>query len=86
MLRDFCIRVRLGRNGEEEEEVKARCHYRAAKVEGIVYNLRDDVYVVVIVFLCLSTCLLLKWSIFYYMFPVMLAADEWLLLYLGRHG
>ncbi|EMS48088.1 DNA (cytosine-5)-methyltransferase 1 [Triticum urartu] len=44
--RDFCIRVRLGRNGEEEEEVKARCHYRAAKVEGIVYNLRDDVYVV----------------------------------------
>uniref|UniRef100_A0A453MQU2 DNA (cytosine-5-)-methyltransferase n=1 Tax=Aegilops tauschii subsp. strangulata TaxID=200361 RepID=A0A453MQU2_AEGTS len=44
--RDFCICVRLGRNGEgEEEEVKARCHYRAAQVEGIVYNLRDDVYV-----------------------------------------
>lgn len=30
------------RNGEEEE-VKARCHYRAAKVDGIVYKLGDDV-------------------------------------------
>ncbi|KAM0847948.1 hypothetical protein ACQ4PT_054711 [Festuca glaucescens] len=33
------------RNGEEEEEVKARCHYKAAKVEEIIYTLGDDVYV-----------------------------------------
>ncbi|XP_047096148.1 DNA (cytosine-5)-methyltransferase 1-like [Lolium rigidum] len=31
--------------GEEEEEVMARCHYEAAKVEEIIYNLGDDVYV-----------------------------------------
>ncbi|KAI4979519.1 hypothetical protein ZWY2020_016272 [Hordeum vulgare] len=31
-------------NGEEEE-VKAHRHYRAAKVDGIVYKLGDDVYV-----------------------------------------
>jgi hypothetical protein len=33
---------------EEEEEIKARRHYSAAKVEEIVYNIGDDVYVTVI--------------------------------------
>ncbi|CAM0953312.1 unnamed protein product [Alopecurus aequalis] len=33
------------RNGEDEEEVKAHCHYRAAKVDGALYKLGDDVYV-----------------------------------------
>ncbi|KAM0881728.1 hypothetical protein ACQ4PT_032774 [Festuca glaucescens] len=30
---------------DEDEEVKARCHYRSAEVDGIVYALDDDVYV-----------------------------------------
>lgn len=30
---------------DEDEEVKARCHYRCAVVDGIVYALDDDVYV-----------------------------------------
>lgn len=30
---------------DEEEEVKARCHYRSAKVDNVVYSLGDDVYV-----------------------------------------
>ncbi|CAL4940942.1 unnamed protein product [Urochloa decumbens] len=30
---------------EEEEELKARCHYRSAKVDNVVYSLGDDVYV-----------------------------------------
>jgi hypothetical protein len=33
---------------EDDEEVKARCHYRSAKVDNIVYTLGDDVYVKVI--------------------------------------
>ncbi|KAM0917708.1 hypothetical protein ACQ4PT_009169 [Festuca glaucescens] len=33
------------RKGKEEEEIKARRHYSAAKVEEIVYNIGDDVYV-----------------------------------------
>ncbi|XP_040384096.1 DNA (cytosine-5)-methyltransferase CMT3-like [Oryza brachyantha] len=33
------------RRPDEEEELKARCHYRSAKVDGIVYCLHDDVYV-----------------------------------------
>jgi hypothetical protein len=40
------IRVWFSTIGEEEEEeVKARWHYEAAKVEEIIYNLGDDVYV-----------------------------------------
>ena len=43
-----CAFLNVGRNGEEEEvEVKARCHYRAAKVDGNLYRLGDDVYVAV---------------------------------------
>ncbi|ONM13964.1 DNA methyl transferase5 [Zea mays] len=30
---------------EEDDELKARCHYRSAKVDNIVYCLGDDVYV-----------------------------------------
>ncbi|AQK46087.1 DNA methyl transferase2 [Zea mays] len=30
---------------DEEEELKARCHYRSAKVDNVVYCLGDDVYV-----------------------------------------
>ncbi|KAG2550081.1 DNA (cytosine-5)-methyltransferase 3-like isoform X2 [Panicum virgatum] len=30
---------------EEDEELKARCHYRSAKVDNVVYSLDDDVYV-----------------------------------------
>ncbi|PNT67133.1 DNA (cytosine-5)-methyltransferase CMT3 [Brachypodium distachyon] len=30
---------------EEEEDPKARCHYRSAKVDEAIYNLGDDVYV-----------------------------------------
>ncbi|KAM0917706.1 hypothetical protein ACQ4PT_009169 [Festuca glaucescens] len=37
------------RKGKEEEEIKARRHYSAAKVEEIVYNIGDDVYVTVVV-------------------------------------
>ncbi|XP_062200415.1 DNA (cytosine-5)-methyltransferase 3-like [Phragmites australis] len=33
------------RRPEEEEDVKARCHYRSAKVDNVVYCLNDDVYV-----------------------------------------
>ncbi|CAD6262317.1 unnamed protein product [Miscanthus lutarioriparius] len=29
---------------EEDEELKARCHYRCAKVDNVVYCLGDDVY------------------------------------------
>ncbi|OAY70010.1 DNA (cytosine-5)-methyltransferase 1 [Ananas comosus] len=31
--------------GDEDEDLKARCHYLKAKVDGIVYDLGDDVYV-----------------------------------------
>ncbi|AQK92175.1 Anaphase-promoting complex subunit 5, partial [Zea mays] len=30
---------------DEEEGLKARCHYRSAKVDNVVYCLEDDVYV-----------------------------------------
>ncbi|CAM0911395.1 unnamed protein product [Alopecurus aequalis] len=30
---------------DEDDDVKARCHYRSAKVDGMVYALDDDVYV-----------------------------------------
>ncbi|KAF0929707.1 hypothetical protein E2562_023054 [Oryza meyeriana var. granulata] len=33
------------RRPDDEEELKARCHYRSAKVDGAVYCLHDDVYV-----------------------------------------
>ncbi|TVU00580.1 hypothetical protein EJB05_53991 [Eragrostis curvula] len=33
------------RRPEDEEEMKARCHFRSAKVDNIVYCLGDDVYV-----------------------------------------
>uniref|UniRef100_A0A0D9XH79 DNA (cytosine-5-)-methyltransferase n=1 Tax=Leersia perrieri TaxID=77586 RepID=A0A0D9XH79_9ORYZ len=33
------------RRPDEEEELKARCHYRSAKVDNIIYSLGDDVYV-----------------------------------------
>lgn len=29
----------------EDEEVKARYHYRAANVDDVIYHLDDDVYV-----------------------------------------
>jgi hypothetical protein len=48
----------LSRKGEEEE-LKARRHYRAAKLEEIVYSVGDDVYVMVnslFPCLCLSAC------------------------------
>jgi len=34
---------------DEEEGLKARCHYRSAKVDNVVYCLEDDVYVKVLV-------------------------------------
>jgi len=33
------------RPDEDDDDVKARCHYRTAEVDGIVYALDDDVYV-----------------------------------------
>ncbi|KAL6642585.1 hypothetical protein ACP70R_020766 [Stipagrostis hirtigluma subsp. patula] len=33
------------RGPEEEDDIKARCHYRSAKVDNVVYYLNDDVYV-----------------------------------------
>ena len=36
------------RNDDEEEDVKVRHHYRAAKMEETVYTLGDDVYIRVI--------------------------------------
>ncbi|TVU17257.1 hypothetical protein EJB05_33276 [Eragrostis curvula] len=35
----------LVKRSGEDEEIKARCHYRAAKVEDVIYELNDDVYV-----------------------------------------
>ncbi|TVU47822.1 hypothetical protein EJB05_07431, partial [Eragrostis curvula] len=34
----------VNRSGEDEE-IKARCHYRSAKVDDLLYQLNDDVYV-----------------------------------------
>ncbi|KAE8778223.1 DNA (cytosine-5)-methyltransferase 1 [Hordeum vulgare] len=39
------VGVDVSRRNGVEEEVKAHRHYRAAKVDGIVYKLGDDVYV-----------------------------------------
>uniref|UniRef100_A0A0E0INX5 DNA (cytosine-5-)-methyltransferase n=1 Tax=Oryza nivara TaxID=4536 RepID=A0A0E0INX5_ORYNI len=33
------------RRPDEEEDIKARCHYSSAKVDGTLYCLHDDVYV-----------------------------------------
>ncbi|XP_062205913.1 DNA (cytosine-5)-methyltransferase 3-like [Phragmites australis] len=33
------------RRPEEDDDVKARCHYRSARVDSVVYSLNDDVYV-----------------------------------------
>jgi hypothetical protein len=33
------------RRPEDEEDLKARCHFSSAKVDNIVYCLGDDVYV-----------------------------------------
>nr|CAB3495094.1 unnamed protein product [Digitaria exilis] len=33
------------RRPEEDDDLKARCHYRNAKVDNVVYSLGDDVYV-----------------------------------------
>jgi len=37
--------IRRACRPDEEEEVKARRHYRSAKVDNVVYSLGDDVYV-----------------------------------------
>jgi hypothetical protein len=41
-------RAVCSRRPDEDDEVKARCHYRCAVVDGIVYALDDDVYVQVL--------------------------------------
>ncbi|KAJ1295811.1 hypothetical protein BS78_01G251500 [Paspalum vaginatum] len=38
-------RSNAAKKPEDDDEVKARCHYRSAKVDNIVYSLGDDVYV-----------------------------------------
>jgi GTPase Era involved in 16S rRNA processing len=50
-LRDVGTQARRGIEAlpEEDEELKARCHYRSAKVDNVVYCLGDDVYVKVLV-------------------------------------
>ena len=52
--------IRRACRPEEDEELKARCHYRSAKVDNVVYSLDDDVYVKVIVrplhYLLFSLC------------------------------
>lgn len=35
----------VGGRPDEEEDIKARCHYSSAKVDGTLYCLHDDVYV-----------------------------------------
>jgi DNA (cytosine-5)-methyltransferase 1 len=44
----FSVSCVASRRPDEEEDAKARCHYRSAKVDGIVYALDDDVYVMVL--------------------------------------
>ena len=50
---ECCDYVLLGRNDDGDEDVKAQRHYRAAKVEETVYNLGDDVYIRVMISVCL---------------------------------
>ncbi|KAG2538922.1 hypothetical protein PVAP13_9NG370900 [Panicum virgatum] len=42
---DPLLLIRHSCSPDEDEEVKARCHYRSAKVDNVVYSLDDDVYV-----------------------------------------
>lgn len=47
----------LLRRPDDEEDVMARCQYRSAKVDDVVYTLGDDDYVMVTDLLCISCSL-----------------------------
>lgn len=40
-----CESIRLRRGMRESEILKAKCHYRQANVDGVIYKLYDDAYV-----------------------------------------